>query len=109
MTMKRLTIKGTALALVIFFDLTFTLCVLWGLALPQVHAKGVQILEAIMPGFTWLTPQSYLIGLAWNTVWALYIAVVFVPLFNYFEAGRTVEVRGTGRAPLGEKALPHRP
>lgn len=49
------------------------------------------------------------IGVMGSRVWALYIAVVFVPLFNYFEAGRTVEVRGTGRSPLGEKALPHHP
>ena len=107
--MKRLAIKGTALALVIFFDLTFTLCVLWGLLLPQIHAKSISVLEAIMPGFIWLTPQSYLVGLAWNTFWALYIAVVFVPLFNYFEAGRSMEARRTGVAPLGETALPHHP
>lgn len=107
--MKRLTIKGTALALVIFFDLTFTLCVLWGLALPRIHAKGVFVLEAILPGFTWLTPQSFVLGLALSTLYALYVAVVFVPLFNYFEARRPIEAAGTGRASLGEEALPHHP
>lgn len=107
--MKRLTIKGTALSLVTFFDLTFTLCVLWGLALPQIHAKGVFVLEAILPGFTWLTPQSFVLGLALSTFYALYVAVVFVPLFNYFERGRTVEALVTGHAPLGGTALPHHP
>lgn len=106
--MTRLTIKGTALVLVIFFDLTFTLCVLWGFVLPQIHAKGIFVLEAILPGFTWLTPQSFVLGLALSTFYALYTAVLFVPLFNYFE-GRTVEAPATGRAPLGGKALPHHP
>lgn len=36
--MKRLTISGTALSLGLFFDVSFVLCVLWGLAVPKFHA-----------------------------------------------------------------------
>ena len=50
--MKRLTIRGTAISLGVFFDVSFVLCVLWGLAVPQFHAKGVPLLEAVIPGFT---------------------------------------------------------
>ncbi len=107
--MKRLTIRGTAISLGLFFDVSFVLCVLWGLAVPQFHAKGVPLLEAIIPGFTWLTPQSFVLGLVWSALVGIYVAVVFVPLFNYFEGGRRSEVgkpAPTGQA-LPREAVPH--
>ena len=54
--------------------------------------------------FTWLTPQSFVLGLVWSTFLGLYIAVVFVPLFNYFEGGRPSEVAIPTTA---RQALPH--
>ena len=101
--MKRLTIRGTALALGLFFDVSFVLCVLWGLALPQFHAKW--LLEGLLPGFMWLTPASFVLGLAEAFLYGVYIAVVFVPLFNYFEAGRSAEATHAA-AP---RELPHHP
>ena len=87
--MKRLTIRGTALSFGLFFDVSFVLCVLWGLAVPKFHADW--LLEAILPGFTWLTPQSVILGLVEVFLYGVYVAVVFVPLFNYFEGGRRAE------------------
>lgn len=107
--MKRLTIRGTALSLALFFDVSFVLCILWGLALPRVHAKGSDLLEALIPGFTWLTPASFILGLVWSTLVALYIAAVFVPLFNYFEGRRSVEASEPRSATLGRKEIPHHP
>jgi len=106
--MKRLTIRGTALSLGLFFDVSFLLCILWGLALPRVHAKGSDLLEAIIPGFIWLTPQSFIWGLVWSTLLGVYVAVVFVPLFNYFEGQRPVEAPGARTATLGREEIPHR-
>jgi len=102
--MKHLTIRGTALALGVFFDVSFILCVLWGLAVPQFHAKGIPVLEAIIPGFTWLTPQSFVLGLVWSALLGVYVAVVFVPLFNYFEGGRRAEAVQRTAA----REVPHR-
>ena len=107
--MKRLTIRGTALSLALFFDVSFVLCILWGLALPRVHAKGSELLEALIPGFTWLTPQSFILGLVWSTLLALYIAVVFVPLFNFFEGRRHVEGARTEATTLKRGELAHHP
>jgi hypothetical protein len=84
--LKRLTIRGTALSLGLFFDVTFVLCVAWGMALPTLHARGVPTLEAILPGFTWLTPGSFVLGLGEAFLYGVYVALVFVPLFNHFEA-----------------------
>jgi hypothetical protein len=96
--MKRLTIRGTALSLGLFFDVSFVLCILWGLAVPQFHAKGVPVLEAILPGFAWLTPQSFILGLVEAFLYGWYVALVFVPLFNYFEAERPAEAERSGMA-----------
>src|SRR3972149_10303274 len=88
----RLTIRGTGLALGLFFDVSCLLCVLWGMLLPGLHARGVPILEGILPGFTWLTPGSILLGLGEAFLYGIYVALVFVPLFNYFEGGRRTGV-----------------
>ena len=48
--MKRLTIPGTALALGIFLDVTFLVCILWALALPAHREPLQRIWEAILPG-----------------------------------------------------------
>jgi hypothetical protein len=105
--MKRLTIRGTALSLGLFFDVSFLLCVLWGLVVPQFHARWSQVLEAILPGFTWLTPQSVVLGLVWSSLLGLYVALVFVPLFNYFEGGQRAETERPGMTEPRE-ALHHR-
>jgi 2TM family of unknown function (DUF5676) len=105
--MKPLTIRGTGLSLAIFFDVTFTLCVVWGILLPTVHARGVPVLEAILPGFTWLTFGSFVLGLVEVFLYGMYIALVFVPLFNYFERGEPggTEILGASRPPVGREAI----
>lgn len=89
--MKRLTIRGTALSLGLFFDVSFVLCVLWGLLAPQRFTKMAGFLEVVFPGFVWLSPQSVVLGLLEAFLYGVYIAVFFVPLFNYFEGGRPSE------------------
>jgi len=92
--MKRLTIRGTALSLGLFFDVSLLLCVLWGLVAPQGFTKMAGFLELVLPGFVWLTPQSVVLGLVEVFLYGVYIAVVFVPLFNYFEGWRPFEATG---------------
>ena len=90
--MKRLTIGGTAVALGLFLDVTFLLCILWALVMPSRLGVMAKIWEAILPGFTWLTLGSMVLGLVELFLYGLYVALVFVPLFNYFEGERTAEV-----------------
>ena len=45
-----------------------------------------QLLAQLLPGFTWITWPSFLLGLLWSVVYGWYVAVVFVPLFNFFSA-----------------------
>jgi hypothetical protein len=100
-----LTIRGTALSLGIFFDISFLLCVLWGLVAPQGFSRMAGALEVVFPGFVWLTPQSVVLGLVEAFLYGVYVAVVFVPLFNYFEAARSAGAPGP--TVMGE-ALHHR-
>lgn len=54
--------------------------------------------EAVLPGVTWLTPASFVLGLAEVFLYGWYVALVFVPLFNYFEGGRRAEAERPGMA-----------
>jgi hypothetical protein len=63
--------------------IVFTLCVLYGLAASaELHAA--ELLEAILPGFRWISPVMFLLGLIESVVWGVYMALVFVPLHNFF-------------------------
>lgn len=106
--MKQLTIRGTAVALGLFFDVTFLLCVFWGLAVPGRLETMAKIWEAILPGFTWLTPWSVVLGLVEAFLYGVYVAVVFVPLFNYFEGRRPSEVETPAPRGLPREAPAHR-
>lgn len=62
---------------------SFVLCVLWGLVTPEsLHMHP--FLEAVLPGFEWLSVGSFFIGLTESFLWGAYAALVFVPLHNYF-------------------------
>ena len=105
--MKRLTIRGTGLALGLFFDVTFLLCVFWAAVVPARWETMAKVWEVVLPGFTWLTPWSLGLGVVELFLYGLYTALVFVPLFNFFEGGTPAEVsRPTGQA-LPREAVTH--
>jgi hypothetical protein len=52
-----------------------------------VSERGMhQLLAQMLPGFTWITWPSFFLGLVWSFVYGWFVAVVFVPLFNFFAA-----------------------
>jgi len=70
-------------ALSIFFVVSFSICVGWGLVTPPaLHMHKAW--ELMMPGFDWLSLPAFLIGLAWAYAFGWYTALVFVPLHNFF-------------------------
>ncbi|MBT8247942.1 MAG: hypothetical protein KJN73_08990 [Acidimicrobiia bacterium] len=61
---------------------SFVLCVLWGLVTPEsLHMHP--FLEAVLPGFKWISIGSFFIGLIESFLWGAYAALVFVPLHNH--------------------------
>lgn len=67
-----------------FFVITYVLCVLFGLL---VSDQGMhQLLPTLLPGFTWITWPSFMLGLVWVFAYGWYIAIVFAPVYNFFAA-----------------------
>ena len=70
-------------ALSLFLAITFTICVVWGLATPMsMHMHDAW--QPLLPGFHWISFPAYLIGLIEAYLYGWYAAVVFVPLYNFF-------------------------
>lgn len=70
------------IALSVFFILSFTLCVLSYLVLPEVSINH-SALSIFLPGFKLLTWGSYFLGLVESAVYGWYIALVFGPIYNF--------------------------
>jgi hypothetical protein len=80
----RLAIVPMGLSLGSFLVITYVLCVLFGIL---VSDRGMhQLLAQLLPRFTWITWPSFFLGLLWSFVYGWYVAVVFAPLYNFFNA-----------------------
>jgi hypothetical protein len=88
----RIPVVTLGLSLSVFFALTFVLCVLLGLVVPdwRLHQPWLQFL----PGFTWLTWPSFFLGLTESSAYGWYVALIFGPLYNLFAARGLPEPRG---------------
>ena len=80
----RIPVVVFGLSLGIFFVITFVLCVGFDLLFPG--QSMYQTWLRLLPGFTWLTWPSFLLGLVESFVYAWYVALIFCPLFNFFAA-----------------------
>ncbi|MDA8252964.1 MAG: DUF5676 family membrane protein [Rhodospirillales bacterium] len=78
----RLPLVPLGLALSLFFAITFLLCVGYDLLFPGLAMYHNWL--RLLPGFTWLSWGSLLIGLIDSLAYGWYIALIFAPLFNYF-------------------------
>ncbi|GJM15993.1 MAG: hypothetical protein DHS20C13_13200 [Thermodesulfobacteriota bacterium] len=75
--------RPLGLALGIFFVISFILCVTFDLIFP-----GQAMYESwmrLLPGFTWLTWSSFILGIIESFAYGFYIALVFCPLYNFFK------------------------
>jgi len=76
-------IKVTGNALSIFLAISFVICMIWGMiAPPSLHMHAAW--EAWLPGFEFAKPASWILGLAGAYLYGWYIALIFVPLHNFF-------------------------
>jgi hypothetical protein len=74
--------RAAGLALGALFSITYVLCVLWGIALPKYVMHSVW--APLLPGFTWLSPGSFILGLVETFVYGVYGGAAFAFLYNYF-------------------------
>ena len=66
-----------------FLAVSYLFCVAYDLAFSQrIYETWLRLL----PGFTWLSWQSFLLGLVETFMYGIYFSLVFVPLYNYFQS-----------------------
>ena len=83
--------KVVAKTLSSFSAITFVLCVVFGLIVPgQFHASW--LLEAMLPGFKWLSVGSVLLGLTEAALYGGGAGVLFSALYNFFARRAAKEV-----------------
>jgi hypothetical protein len=66
--------------------ITFSLCVVFDLLFPE-HAMYEAWIK-LLPGFEWLSWNSYLLGLAESYGYGWYFTLIWVPLYNFFASRR---------------------
>jgi hypothetical protein len=80
----RIPVLVFGLSLGLFFVVTYVLCVGYDL-LFQGQAMYQSWLR-LLPGFTWLSWPSFLLGLIESFAYGWYVVLIFCPLFNFFAA-----------------------
>ncbi len=73
---------GTSLGT--FLAVTYSLCVAFDLIFPG--QAMYQTWLGLLPGFTWLSLTSFMLGLVESFAYGWYVALVFAPLFNILAA-----------------------
>lgn len=82
---RRLPIIPLGWSLSLFLGVTYLLCVGFDLIFPAYAMNGSW--AALLPGFVWLTPISFMIGLGESLLYGWYVALVFGGLYNVFAKG----------------------
>lgn len=76
-----LSTKVVTWSLALFGTVTYLVCITYGLIVPEtLHMTG--FLEQLLPGFRWLTPGGFLIGLVEAFLYGAYTGLVFTPIYN---------------------------
>jgi hypothetical protein len=79
-----LNIRVVSWSLGLFLTVSYFLCVIYGLIVPQKLHGMSAFLEAVLPAFKWLTFGGFILGLVESFLYGIYIGIVFVPLYNFF-------------------------
>ncbi len=67
-----------------FFTISFVLCVVYDLIFPgqAMYESWIRLL----PGFEWITWASFFLGAIESFGYGFYVALVYVPLYNFFRS-----------------------
>jgi 2TM family of unknown function (DUF5676) len=79
---RTIPVLALGMSLSLFLAITYVLCVGFDLIFPAqaMHANW----QGLLPGFTWLTWPSFVIGLIESFAYGWYVALIFGPLYNFF-------------------------
>ncbi len=85
-----LNIKVVTWSLASFASINYLICVFYGLVVPE-SLHMTEFLEQIFPGFRWLTPAGFVIGLLESFLYGAYTGLLFTPIYNRFRKLWVVE------------------
>jgi len=68
----------------LFLAITFSLCVGFDLLFPSMAMY--RSWQALLPGFTWISWSSFLLGLVESYGYGWFVTLIWVPLYNVFNA-----------------------
>ena len=71
----------------LFLAIAFVLCVAFDLTFPQ--RAMYQSWQALLPGFTWISWSSFFLGLVESYGYGWFATLIWVPLYNVFNARAT--------------------
>lgn len=80
--MIRLPVAPLAAAIVAVGEVAYVVCVAAGALWPSTFSMKTYF-PALFPGFTWLDPASFVIGLVWVAVYGLVAAGVAAVAWNF--------------------------
>ena len=80
----RLPVIALGMSLGLFAMLTFMAGVGFDLLFPA--QAMVRVWMPLLPGFTWLSWGSFLLGVLESLAYGWYVALIFGPLYNYFSS-----------------------
>jgi len=76
-----LNVKLIASSAALFLALSYVLCVAFGLVAPAgFHMRA--LLETVLPGFAWISPAAFFLGLVESLLWGLYLGGGFAWTHN---------------------------
>lgn len=78
--MHQLSLKVMTVTTGLFGAVMFVTCVVYGLLVPALH--NAALLEAVLPGFYWLTPGGVLLGVVETFLYGAFAGLVFAWLYN---------------------------
>jgi hypothetical protein len=99
--MKTLRFWSIAWTVATFAAVVFTLDVLLGALFPNWWVMQ-KTWEFILPGFTFISWGTFILGLVESFIGGFLTAVLFVPIYNFFASRETPQAAPT-LAPAGER------
>jgi hypothetical protein len=89
--------KVVTQSLASFSAISFVLCVGYGLIAPAAFHPA-WLLEAVLPGFTWLTAGGFVLGLIESALYGAFAGALYSALYNYFARRASGEAQRRSRA-----------
>jgi len=86
---KRLSISAIGHATSLFLLISFVVCVGFDLLFPG-HAM-YEVWQKLLPGFHWLSWESFFIGALESYSYGWYFALIWVPIYNYIIVRKSID------------------